>query len=577
MSGRARAGHRFITLLAASFACWLPGAQAGRAWQTDGARLASDPEARLHQRLIIKFRNAENGINPEQRVRSARLAIADLGNRVRPAFARADTMAMSLHRSIRPGLHVALTDQRLTRNEMQQWIDRLRQDGRVEYAEIDERIYPQSIPNDPGFASQWSLGQARPGSEGSASLAGAWDFGLGVTTAGQGVVVAVIDTGIRAHRDLAGNILPGYDFVSDALIANDGDGWDADPSDPGDWVEASDRTNHPETFDSDCPIWASSWHGTSMAGTIGAVSDNGLDIAGIAPHARLLPVRVFGKCGGYVSDVIAGLYWSVGIVPEAPAGSAPPAPNPNPARVVNLSMAAYGGCSSAFQEAIDQARARSAVVVAAAGNHDGNDPTPTLNQPANCRGVIAVTAHTRRGDLASYANRHPDVTLSAPGGGPGRRSLSGDGDLIVALSNSGSSVPQADELGRVAGTSIATAHVSGVVALLLGQQPGWGPEQVRLALTRSARAFPDDSDCLGSGLCGAGMLDATAALRWQQANPAADPAAEKSGGGGGAAGWPELLLLLSAALLARTRPERQPAGERNDGSGAQAARQSRRM
>lgn len=172
MSGRARAGHRFITVLAASFACWLPGAQAGPAWQTDGARLASDPEARLHQRLIIKFRNAENGINPEQRVRSAKLAIADLGNRVRPAFARADTMAMSLHRSIRPGLHVALTGQRLTRNEMQQWIDRLRQDGRVEYAEIDERIYPQSIPNDPGFASQWSLGQAGPGR--AARAAPAW-------------------------------------------------------------------------------------------------------------------------------------------------------------------------------------------------------------------------------------------------------------------------------------------------------------------------------------------------------------------------------------------------------------------
>ena len=568
MGAREHPGRLAFGLIALSLVAYQPEVRsAPPVRQRIASRPAPDPEARVHQRLIIKLRDADASADAALRKRSAQVEIGDIAGRARPAIEGLGTVPLSLLGSIRPGLHVAHAGHRLKRTEMQQLIRQLREDPRVEYAEIDEFIYPQYLPDDPGIASQWSLWPPAPGVEGAASLPGAWDSAYG-----QGIVVAVLDTGMRLHRDLAGNLLPGYDFVSDPVIANDGNGRDADPSDPGDWISVADRKQAP--FAS-CDTRASSWHGTSMAGIIAAVSDNGIDIAGIAPRARILPVRVFGKCGGHVSDVIAGILWSVGAEPPYSADASAPPVNPNPARVINLSMAAEGSCGHAFQEAIDLARSRGAVVVAAAGNHASDDAAAGLGQPANCRGVIAVTAHTRRGDLAFYAKSHADVTLGAPGGGTGNKSLADDGDWIVTLSNSGATDPVSDELGYMAGTSVAAAHVSGVVALLLGLQPGWNPDQLGLALTRSARAYPQDSDCFGSGLCGAGMLDASAALRWQEANPAPGMPAEDTGpsdGGGGAAGWPELLLLLSATLLARSR-RCQPHDQRS----AQAARQPRSM
>ncbi len=554
MDAREHPGRLAFGLIALSLAAFQPDARAEpRAGRPAVVRPALDEEVRIQQRLIIKLEIPDADLDASQRMRNAQLAIAQLGHRLKPAAAGLDAVPMSWHGSIRPGLHVATTGIGLKRAEVQRLLERIRQDPQVEYAEIDERIHPQYTPDDPDFASQWNLWPPVPGTEGGANLPDAWELAPGMRPAVPGTVVAVLDTGIRPHRDLVGNILPGYDFVSDPLIANDGNGWDTDPGDPGDWVSLEDRQQ--ATFANCGYSLTSSWHGTSMAGTIAAVGDNGLDIAGIAPAARILPVRVFGKCGGYVSDVIAGLFWSVGIVPDPPAGSALPPDNPNRARVINLSMAADGSCSHAFQEAIDLARARGAVVVAAAGNHASGEVAPTLGQPANCRGVIAVTAHTRRGDLASYANSHPDIALGAPGGGQGRLSLAGDGDWIIALSNSGSTTPLSDELGYMAGTSIAAAHVSGVAALLLGQQAGWSTDQIRLALTRSARAFAPDSHCYDGSFCGAGMLDAEAALVWQQANPEPPVPVENTGssGGGGAAGWPELLTLLSAAWLIRLR------------------------
>ena len=518
-------------------------------------RLTVNPDARLHQRLIIKLKPARAGVASLPN-RTAALEIGDLAQRTLPNWSALGPVYFSLHKSLSADLHVAKTERRLTRAEMQQLIRQLRQDPRVEYAEIDEPIYPQFLPNDEYYGTrQWNLQSPASGTEGGSNLPGAWDFAQGATPSGPGVVVAVLDTGIRPHAELAGRILPGYDFVSDPDIANDQDSqWDSDPSDPGDWVTSQDIK---QAVFSGCTVSASSWHGTMMAGTIAAMSDNGLGIAGIAPAARILPVRVFGKCGGYVSDVIAGVFWAVGLeVPDVPSRFDAPAINPYRARVINLSMAADGSCSNAFQEAIDRARARGAVVVAAAGNHEGQLVTKALSQPANCRGVISVTAHTRRGDLASYSNVSRDATLSAPGGGLGMNRLAQDDDSLYATANSGDTSPLADDYEFVRGTSIAAAHVSGVAALLLGRQPDWSPDQVRLALTKSARTYPSDSYCSGSALCGAGMLDAEAAVRWQQANPAPEvPAGNPSsgGGGGGSAGWPEILLLLSAALVTRFR------------------------
>lgn len=547
--------------------------------------LPQAPATAVYRRLLVKLK--PTATDAPLATRTARLAISDLSQRLQSGVPGQAPVQLLLHKSISAQLHVVLTDRGLSRTEMLQLIGQLQRDPRVEYAEIDQRLQPQFLPNDPLYGSrQWNLQPPSRGNEGGANLPGAWDVARGEVAPGQGVVVAVIDTGLRPHADLAARLLPGYDFVSDADIANDLDGqWDSDPSDPGDWI--SIRDSESATF-SGCALSTSSWHGTMMAGTIAAVMGNNLGLAGIAPGARVLPVRVFGKCGGYLSDVITGVYWAVGLeLPSLPDLMRAPPVNPYPARVINLSMAAEGSCSSAFQEAVDRARGKGAVVIAATGNHNGQATDQGLSQPANCQGVIAVTAHTRRGDLASYANASPSTTLSAPGGGPGLQLLASDGDSITSLGNSGLTSPLADSYEQVRGTSIATAHVSGVAALLLGLQPTLSPDQVRTVLTRSARAYPANSYCTMQAICGAGMLDAEAAVRWLQANPAPVAAPDSGnggnsgsggGGGGGAAGWPEWLLLLSAALLSGAgRWRGQPGTGPHQAGRQQPARQSSRM
>lgn len=538
-------------------------------------------EAASQRRLLVKFKPGVSGIDAPLPARTAQLAINDLSQRLQSGAPGRPPLQLTLQRSISAQLHVVLTDRGLSQTEMRQLIEQLQRDPLVEYAEIDPRIKPQFVPNDPLYGSrQWNLQPPGPGREGGANLPGAWDVARGAVAPGQGVVVAVVDTGLRPHVDLASRLLPGYDFISDADIANDLDAqWDSDASDPGDWISLQDSE---KAEFSGCAVSPSSWHGTMMAGTIAAVTGNSLGIAGMAPGARLLPVRVFGKCGGYLSDAITGVYWAVGLeLPSLPDSMRAPPLNPYPARVINLSMAAPGVCSAAFQEAVDRVRAKGAVVVAATGNQDDTQADKALSQPANCKGVIAVTAHTRRGDLAYYANGSASTTLSAPGGGFGLNQLLNDGDAITSLGNSGLTSPLSDNYGEVRGTSIAAAHVSGLVALLLGMQANLSPDQIRVVLTRSARAYPAGSYCQTSAVCGAGMLDAEAAVRWLQANPAPVVPPDNSGtdqtgggGGGGAAGWPELLLLSAALLSSATRRRRQPGPGPHEAGRQQAARQA---
>ncbi|XVJ71959.1 MAG: S8 family serine peptidase [Rhizobacter sp.] len=352
-------------------------------------------------------------------------------------------------------------------------------DPQVQYVEPDTVMQIQATANDPDFPKQWHYHEQTAG----INLPAAWDV-----TKGAGIVVAVIDTGFRPHADLAANLLPGYDFVTNLQMANDGNARDADAKDPGDWV-----TSLTECSPTQLPR-NSSWHGTHVAGTIAAVSNNSLGGAGVAPLSKILPVRALGKCGGYLSDIADGIVWAVG-------GSIAGIPtNPYPAKVINMSLGGGGGCSFTYQEAIDAARLSGAVVVVAAGNSNTDAAT---TQPANCAGVITVGAIDRSGMRTHYSNYGDNVDISAPGGDTRANSTGG----VYSTLNSGTTVPGSDSYAYYQGTSMAAPHVAGVAALVLSIQPNLSPDAVENLLKSTARAFPG-----GCSKCGAGIVDAAATV-----------------------------------------------------------------
>jgi serine protease len=347
-------------------------------------------------------------------------------------------------------------------------------DPDVEYAEPDRIMRPLLTPNDSMYSQQWDYFEAT----GGMNLPAAWD-----KSTGAGIRVAVIDTGYRPHADLSGQILAGYDFISDATIANDGGGRDSDASDPGDWTAAGE-------CGAGEPASNSSWHGTHVAGTIAALTNNGSGVAGVAYGAKVVPVRVLGKCGGYTSDIADGIIWaSGGTVSGVPAIAAR-------AQVINMSLGARGACDTTTQNAINGARSRGTVVVVAAGNESQN---ASNSSPANCAGVITVAATNRSGGRASYSNYGTIVDVAAPGGDSGA--------AILSTLNAGTKGPGADSYAGYMGTSMATPHVAGVVALMLAKNSALTPDDVESRLKSSVRAFP--ASCSG---CGAGIVNASAAV-----------------------------------------------------------------
>jgi serine protease len=377
-------------------------------------------------------------------------------------------------------VHVLALDAPLPLAQVDAMARRLEADASVRYADAVRRARPQRVANDPRVAEQWALADPVAGIGAPA----AWDVGTGDAS----ITVAVVDTGIQAHPDLAGRMLPGYDFISDAANARDGDGRDPDPADQGDYRAAGD-----------CGVpfaEASSWHGTLVAGLIGADADNGEGIAGLDWKARLLPVRVLGRCGGSFDDILAGMLWASGVqLAGIPV-------NPSPAKVINLSLGGEGACDAAIQEAIDDALAQGSVVVVAAGN-DAADATTFA--PASCSGVITVGATARSGDRASYSNFGNRVDLSAPGGDfPA-------GSLMVSTGNDGAAAPGNATYTHAAGTSFASPLVAGTVSLMLARNPLLTPGRTLGILQGTARAYPSGTSC-SVGACGAGILDAGLAV-----------------------------------------------------------------
>ncbi|MFD9325936.1 S8 family serine peptidase [Streptomyces sp. NPDC060065] len=349
-------------------------------------------------------------------------------------------------------------------------------DPQVAYVVPDRINKPLADPNDTEYSKQWDLFEATAGM----NVPGAW-----ATSTGSGVTVAVIDTGYVTHSDVAGNIVAGYDFISDTAVSVDGDGRDSNPADPGDWYATDECGTGTGSSNS-------SWHGTHVAGTIAAVTNNSKGVAGIAYNAKVSPLRVLGKCGGYDSDIIDAITWaSGGTVSGVPA-------NTNVAKVINMSLGGSGACTSATQTAITAAVNRGTTVVVAAGNENSNT---SGFSPSSCSNVINVAATSRTGARASYSNYGTLVDIAAPGG----QTSTGTANGILSTLNSGTKTASTESYAYYQGTSMATPHIAGLVALMKSANSSLTPAQIESAIKTNARALP--GACTGG--CGAGLADAT--------------------------------------------------------------------
>lgn len=391
------------------------------------------------------------------------------------------------------------------------------------------------VPDDPLWALQWHFrdrGTADGRTAGGAGFESFWNTQH--NTGSRSIVVAVVDTGLQMnHPDIAGspNIMPGYDMVSDPRMGNDGDGRDADANDPGDLCDPTK------------PYAADSFHGTHVAGTVGAAgTNNASGVAGGAWNVRIVPVRALGKCGGRLSDINDGIRWAAGIIPAEGEGDTE-IWNENPADVINLSIGLLGACPASLQDAIDAATETGAIVVSAAGNAR---MSTSLYSPAGCRNVVTVAASDARGQITPYSNYGPEVMLLAPGGDL-TRDDNNDGKPDGVLSTKAASNCYDPVTGEGVetcyyayeqGTSMAAPHVSAALALLKSR----APSATREELIATLRAALDPRQALQcSGLCS--QYPGTTAIPGSPdmcSRPCGDgllnlakvPAAPASGGGG---------------------------------------------
>jgi serine protease len=475
--------------------------------------------------LIIKEKSSASGVLKAQSVAADGTATrADVATVQR--WSAAAQLQVTYKRAMAGGAHVVTLPSVMSLADAQTVAQRMEASGQFEYVSPDRVMRPMALATDPFFAQQWNLLPGTP-VPGGANVTAAWDTTTGVNT----VYVGIVDTGIRAdHADFGGaaRFNTGYNFVSSSAMAGTTDSktgqtipsgfvnngannaaGNNDPADPGDWVDSTDTSKFPTLCGNPS---SSSWHGTFVAGMIAAQRNNGIGIAGIAPGVRVQMARALGKCGGATSDIIEALQWLAG-VPVSGAGT-----NPTPAKVINMSLCGVGPCSQPEQDAVNAARAQGATIVVATGNESG-----PVDSPANCAGAIAVTANTLEGDNAVYANVGAQTTISAPGGGRGTV-VNGTASGIISLSNNGATNPMASPTGDAyandIGTSMATPHVTAVAALMLSVQPALTPDTIATLLKQSSRPFPSGTYCAThAGVCGAGLLDAGAAITQTQGMP----------------------------------------------------------
>ncbi|MFO3707178.1 S8 family serine peptidase [Xanthomonas codiaei] len=502
---------KHLAVLCAAFALSLGGAASAADPGTSdaGERRQQAIDDAPVQRLIVKYRNPAATRSASTSINSVTAAAHRASIQLAPVARGGAQPAQPLRlRTLSVGAEVIGLPRALDRGDAERVLGELRTDPAVEYAEIDRMKVPlQSsggrLPNDPLLqTNQWHLIDPVGGIDAPA----AWAL-----SQGEGIVVAVLDTGILpTHPDLAANVLPGYDFITDAEVSRRPSNARVPGAlDRGDWVAQ----------DGDCGIFSvaqpSTWHGTHVAGSVAEVTDNGIGGAGVAYKAKILPVRVLGHCGGYTSDIADAIVWaSGGHVDGVPD-------NPTPAEVINMSLGGGGGCETAMQLAIDSAVARGTTVVAAAGNSavDVADISP-----AGCANVVAVAATGATGALAFYSNFGAQIDLAGPGGAAsltqGGPPLDGPIDSWVWQAGyTGLTTPTSGQFTYLgvdfAGTSMASPHVAGVAALVQSALIADGraalpPVDLERLLKRSARAFPVPMPAATPA--GSGIVDAGAAV-----------------------------------------------------------------
>lgn len=417
---------------------------------------------------------------------------------------RALSLSPQVERKLGTGSDLIRLKSRLAGAEMKKVLAELNADPSVQYAVANVRLQrsdlrasnaqPALVPNDPNYTQyQWNFYNATSGVNAPA----AWDV-----SQGEGVVVAVLDTGILPGvPDFGDNLLPGYDFISDKESSRrPTDGRAPGATDYGDWVETAN-----ECYNGSQPE-GSSWHGTHVAGTIAEVTNNGSALAGLAYKAKVLPVRVLGKCGGTLADISDAITWaSGGTVAGIPA-------NTTPAEIINMSLGGGGACDAAYQDAINGAVSRGTLVVVAAGNETDNAAN---YRPSSCANVVSVGATRVTGGITYYSNYGTVVDLAAPGGGG---SVDGNPNgYIWQIGSSSDTTPDAGEwvlMGK-GGTSMSSPHVAAVAALVQsalaanGKDP-LSPAALETLLKQSARRFPVTIPAATP--IGTGIVDAKAAL-----------------------------------------------------------------